>query len=77
MESMEPSRVPQENKSRSIDDAIAEIRAVEQMIRASGAVDTEPEDLKRLMTDVQSGKLDPSEAVRQAQAINDGRQNYH
>ena len=78
MESMEKSRPAGDGGRRiSVSEAIAEIGLVGQRIMATGAVDTEPEDLQRLMADVRSGKTEPAEAVMQARALEEGRQSYH
>lgn len=58
-------------------EAIAELHLIRQRIAATGAVDTEHDDLARLMTDLQSKKITPEDAILKARALEDARQNYH
>lgn len=64
-------------KGPGVQDAIAEIGVIQQRIMATGAVDTEPNDLSELVKKIQGGQILPSEAIAQAREIEDGRQNYH
>ena len=66
-----------DNEGWSMQDAIAEIGVIRQRIAATGAVDTEHDDLTRLIVDLQNQKIAPGEAVRKARLLEEARQNYH
>ena len=66
-----------ETKSFDDSDAVAFISQQMQECMAMGANDSEAEDFRYLIEGVNSGKIDPTEAKRQALAIRQGKMDYH
>lgn len=58
-------------------DALVELSALDAQLRATGAVDSEPEALAFLRRELLAGKLQPAEAVARARAMLDARSEYH
>lgn len=58
-------------------DAIAEIGLLRQQAMQSGSVDSENDELSRLIIDIRNEKIGAEDAVKQAHAIIQNRQDYH
>lgn len=65
------------NGKVGVPEALAELQVIRQRIAATGAVDTEHDDLARLMADLEAQKIAPEDAILKARALEDARQNYH
>ena len=61
----------------SISDAMNTISAIEGMIVTMGANDSEPESIQLIKQNLESGVITPNEAVAQAEALREGKQDYH
>ena len=66
-----------ESRQMSKDEAMAVIESVIDACSRMGANDFEIPTLKQLEELVRDGKIDPVEAVRQAESILAVKQNYH
>ena len=58
-------------------EALARMAAIEQQIYQTGAVDTEPSTLESIRKALLAETIEPSEALRQAEKVLAGRQDYH
>lgn len=61
----------------TISEVLARMAVIEQQIYQAGAVDTEPSMLEAIRKDLLAQITKPSEAIRRAEAILAGRQDYH
>lgn len=61
----------------SVQDAMAQVQAIMQQEMQKGATDSEPEDFKSILQQLQAGEIDPEEAIARAHGIAQSRQDYH
>jgi hypothetical protein len=66
-----------QNEQPSLSAAMSRIQAIMSEVNVMGANDSEFESFKRVMTELESGTITPSEAVAQAQGIRDSKMDYH
>lgn len=66
-----------ERSTLTINDALAELANIEGQIRATGAVDSEPELLNIIRNKLTKGDISPIEAINQGRNMLQGRQDYH
>lgn len=67
----------QEKPSLDKESATAEITMILQQICQMGAVDSEPDTLRRIIKQMEEDKLSPEEAVQAARKLESERQDYH
>lgn len=58
-------------------DAVSEIMNIMSQIASEGAVDSELETLRNLLSDLHNKKINNAKALEIARQIHDKRQNYH
>ena len=64
-------------KPPSLNEALAQISSSEQQAQAMGANDYEPSAFKQIKDRLVAGELTPTEAILQAQAVLNNKQDYH
>ncbi len=58
-------------------EAVEQIHDMLLQIMTSGSVDTEPQEIRTIIDDLQSGAINPETALDKAQKILNSRQDYH
>ena len=76
---MESAPTPSEKQEgMSINDALLQVKAIEQQTHAMGGNDYEPEAFRQIIDELEASRLAPARAVQQAQGILDSKNsNYH
>ena len=61
----------------TINQAMAQLAAIEGRMHQEGAMDTEGNDLKNIREALEKGEITPLKALQLAEGLADSRQNYH
>jgi hypothetical protein len=74
---MKNSEASVESPSMTIDFAKSSILEIRQRIAVMGANDSEFHSIDEIISDMESMKIEPAQAVEQASLILNGKQDYH
>ena len=66
-----------EQMNMSMSDALKTLEGMLASVMVTGAVDSEPRDFAFIKDRMVSGDISPQDALKQAQELIDGRQDYH
>ena len=64
-------------RKMTINNALAQIHILKQQAEIMSAQDSEPSAFRDIASALTKGLITPEEAIRQAQAVLDGKQDYH
>jgi soluble cytochrome b562 len=75
----EIKKVQEKGTEEKMDKAMAEIevRGAFSRMATAGANSYEPSAIDNILKELNEGKIEPEEAVRQAREMEDAKQNYH
>lgn len=68
---------PPQQETLSFDGVVRELHGLMARVQAEGAVDSEMDELRKLMLKLQNGELAPKDVLFQARSLAESRQNYH